>query len=108
MVTCSLMIICQYFISSDVIDVTTDLTLYSLMINAERLTKLSANLDGIESDIDTDSGDTDTCYGIFINKLNPGVWKMYASKTITVKYKKIIRPWITKGNLFSIKQKSFL
>ena len=60
------LIFALFYIASDVVidvDVAKDLSRYSRMMNAERLTELSVNLDCIEWDLDTDSDDGDTCYG---------------------------------------------
>ena len=85
-----------FYIPSDVIDVdvTTNLPRNSCMINAERLTTLTANLDCINLAFDTDSDDVDTCYGKFINKLLM-CDKYIPLKLSTVKNKKIKRPLIT-------------
>ena len=59
-----------FYISSDAIDVdvTKDLTRYSRMVNADIFTELSANVDCIAWDIDTDADDVDTCHEQFFNK----------------------------------------
>ena len=66
-----------------------DLSRYSRMVNTERLTVLSANLDCIELNIDTDSDDVGKCYEKCIKKV-AHVYDRYMPLTpSTVKIRKL-------------------
>ena len=65
------------------------------MVNAEIITELSANVNCIAWDIDTDSDDVDTFHGQFINKYTQVYDKSMPLKLSRVTNTKIKKHWIT-------------